>query len=170
MPCAWFARKVRQVWLGGRPEVRLRYRRIERALATMPSFMSSPRIRCVPQVGFSAAICAIRSLTSGARRGRPTRLLDLQVQYRLHPLRCQLITVSGLTTKRYRFHETGKTLRMDTQRNRSRLLRRGLGWGRRAICSWWRRARFSRISSASGRRRERTRQRTNLKSSIIAGG
>ncbi len=31
--------------------------------ATMPSFMSSPRIRCVPQVGFSAAICAIRSLS-----------------------------------------------------------------------------------------------------------
>jgi len=53
----------------------------------------------------SPASASWRLRAPRARRGRPTRLLDLQIQFRRHPLRCQPITVSGRTTTRYRFHE-----------------------------------------------------------------
>ena len=49
------------------------------------------------QSGFSRDIRAISSRTSGLRRSRPSRLRDLQLQYRRQPLRCQPITVSGCT-------------------------------------------------------------------------
>ena len=41
------------IWLGGPAGPRRRWRRMERALTAMPSLSSSPRMRSVPQCGFS---------------------------------------------------------------------------------------------------------------------
>ena len=44
---------------------------MERVLTAMPSLSSSPRMRSVPQCGFSRAMVAISVRTSGFKRGRP---------------------------------------------------------------------------------------------------
>jgi hypothetical protein len=50
-----------------------------------------------PQSGFEVLIRLISSRTSLLILGRPGRALLFQVQYSRKPLRCQAITVSGLT-------------------------------------------------------------------------
>ena len=67
--CAWLARKVRQVWLGGRSGLRHRERRIERLLTATPSLRSSPRMRSAPHSGLSRDIRVISSRTSVLSRG-----------------------------------------------------------------------------------------------------
>ena len=56
-------------------------------------------MRGAPQSGFSRLIRLINALTSWGTRGRPRRRgLDLQAQNNRKPIRCQPMTVSGLTT------------------------------------------------------------------------
>src|SRR4051794_16784257 len=55
-------------------------------------------MRGAPHVGFSLFMRRIKSRTSPATCGRPTRFRrDRRVQNRRYPARCQKITVSGLT-------------------------------------------------------------------------
>ena len=63
----------------------------------IPSFSNSPWMRGAPQSGLAAAIFRIRALTAGLASGRPLFRLEIQVQNRRKPLRCQATTVSGLT-------------------------------------------------------------------------
>ena len=72
---------------------------MERALTAMPSLSSSPRMRSVPQCGFSRAMVAISVRISGFNRGRPSERPDRQRQKRRQPWRCQRRTVSGRTKK-----------------------------------------------------------------------
>jgi hypothetical protein len=52
-------------------------------------------MRSLPQRGFSIDISRISSRTSGLRRGRPSRALDLQVQYGRQLFRYHPTAVSG---------------------------------------------------------------------------
>jgi hypothetical protein len=62
----------------------------------MPSFTdSSAATRACPQVGFSSDIRMMSLRIFSGRRGRPTR--DFQFQNSWKPLRCQPMSVSGLT-------------------------------------------------------------------------
>src|SRR5712692_3591140 len=108
-------------------------------------------MRSVPHRGLSRDIRAISSRTSRLRRGRPNRVRDLQVQYRRQPLRCQPITVSGCTILSCRDHPSGQSHRIQTQKIRSRLRRRGFGLRRMSTSSWCRRTRFSSARSSRGR-------------------
>jgi len=55
-------------------------------------------MRGAPQRGLARLIFRIRLRTSGATHGRPSRWRRLfQFQYKRNPLRCQAMTVSGLT-------------------------------------------------------------------------
>jgi hypothetical protein len=66
-----------------------------RSETLIPNLSSSPWIRGAPQSGLASAIFRIRWLTSGLLTGRLSRLrLEIQVQKRRHPCRCQLRTVS----------------------------------------------------------------------------
>src|SRR6266571_7126934 len=115
-----------------------------------------------PHRGFSRDIRAISFLTSVLKRGRPSRLRDLQLQYRRQPLRCQPITVSGCTILSLRVHPCGQIRRTQTKRIRSRLRRRGFGLRRRSTSSWCRRTRFS--SARSWRERQQSiRTRSSIK-------
>ena len=59
---------------------------------------NSPWILGAPHIGLASAICLISDLTLALTAGRPPRLCcEIRVQKSLNPLRCQLITVSGLT-------------------------------------------------------------------------
>ena len=62
---------------------------MERLLTTMPSFNSSPRMRSVPQRGFSCEIREISAFSSALRRGRPSRVRDLHVQSPALPVPAQ---------------------------------------------------------------------------------
>src|SRR6516162_8411802 len=59
-------------------------------------------MRGAPQVGFSATIRKIKARTSLLTRFRPpTRLnLEIHVQYKRNPARCQFTTVRGVTNTR----------------------------------------------------------------------
>ena len=82
---------------------------------------SSLWMRGAPQVGFSATIRKIRSRTSQEILLRPTRLviLDIMLQYRRNPERCQCTTVSGVAT-RSNFFQSDQNLRATAQKNLSR--------------------------------------------------
>ncbi len=54
-------------------------------------------MRPAPHRGLSRDIRAISSRTSELRRGRPSRLRDLQLEYTRQPFRFQPMTVSGCT-------------------------------------------------------------------------
>jgi hypothetical protein len=65
---------------------------------SIPSLSSSPRIRGAPQSGFVRLILRMSSRAPFANAGLPGCPWRLfQVQYSRSPLRCQAITVSGLT-------------------------------------------------------------------------
>src|SRR6516165_6662752 len=59
-------------------------------------------MRGAPQVGFSATIRKIRARTSLLTRVRPPtrRNLEIHVQYKRKPARCQFTTVRGVTKTR----------------------------------------------------------------------
>jgi hypothetical protein len=57
-------------------------------LTTIPSFKSAPRMRSVPPNGFSPEIRPMSPVSSVLSRGRPSLVLDLQVQQRRQPFRC----------------------------------------------------------------------------------
>src|SRR5437867_4084619 len=63
----------------------------------IPTFSNSPWMRGAPQSGLAAAIFRIRALIAGLASGRPLFRLEIQVQKRRKPLRCQATTVVGLT-------------------------------------------------------------------------
>jgi hypothetical protein len=63
----------------------------------MPSLSNSPWLRGAPQSGFAAAIFRIRVRIAGLTSGRPLFRLEIRLQNRRKPRRCQATTVSGLT-------------------------------------------------------------------------
>jgi len=122
---------------------------------TKPSMSSSPWILGAPQRGLALAILRISRLTSGETSSfLGVRQRDFQRQKRRKPARCQRTTVSGLTM-------TSASAQRDqiwerpTQNARSARRRRGRGADRWRVASCWRRARFSRASSARVRKAER---------------
>ena len=93
----WFRRNVRQVCDGGFG-CRIMYLETVAWLISIPSLRSSPWMRGAPHNGFSRVMRRISVLTSAGSGGRPRRRgRDFQVQKARKPLRCQAITVSGLT-------------------------------------------------------------------------
>src|SRR5258708_34565130 len=114
----WFSMKVRHVCEGG-------FRRRTRYLLTlvspmsMPSLRSSPWMRGAPHRGFSRLILRISLRTSfdtGGRPGWPWR--TFQAQNNRNPLRCQAITVPGLTMQRAERH-SAQAPQNQAHRNRS---------------------------------------------------
>ena len=153
---AWFWRKVRQLCEGGRPDLG-RYFRIVAVEASRPSFASSSRIRGLPQVGLTAHIRRISSISALSFPGRPPRGRDFHRQNILNPARCQPMTVSGwkmINAARQFGHHPFKI----TQNNRSFPCSLGLCACRSSTAIWCRRAKFSRASSCLGRSQE-NRQR-----------
>src|SRR5260370_9867373 len=63
-------------------------------------------MRGAPQVGFSATIRRIKARTSLLTRLRPPTCLtlEIQVQYKRNPARCQFTTVLGVTNTRGLVH------------------------------------------------------------------
>src|SRR6516162_8992886 len=63
-------------------------------------------MRGAPQVAFSATIRKIRARTSLLTHFRPPtrRNLEIHVQYKRNPARCQFATVRGVTKTRGFFH------------------------------------------------------------------
>src|SRR5436309_2540453 len=88
---------------------------MERLETTSPSLSNSPRMRSLPQRGFSWAIVAISSRTSALRRGRPIGPRERQRQKRRHAWRCQRMTLSGRTTTRCR-RQSRRSVRTTTQK------------------------------------------------------
>src|SRR5260370_30229497 len=80
-------------------------------------------MRGAPQRGLARLIFRIRLRTSGDTHGRPSRWRLFQFQYSRKPLRCQAMTVSGLTrssAERQSFHNRES----QTHRTRSAQWRR----------------------------------------------
>ena len=71
-----------------------------------PSMRSSPWTGGAPQLGLSATIRKMRSRTSFNVCLLPMGFLTWEIilQYQRNPVRCQRITVSGVTTMRACFH------------------------------------------------------------------
>ena len=108
-----------------------------------PSFKSSPWIRGAPHNVFSRDIRRIRSrisLDTGGRPGFPRR--DFPVQKSLNPLRCHLMTVSGLTITR-EWHQPAHRQDRMTQKTLSAVPSDGRGLFRFRTATCWRRARIS---------------------------
>src|SRR5215469_251440 len=75
----WFRRNASHCFEGSpRRRIRRRYRATVRSDIVKPSFWISPWLRGAPHVGFSAAICLMRSRTSSVIRGRPPAELERQ--------------------------------------------------------------------------------------------
>src|SRR5215831_15141772 len=110
---------------------------------SMPSLSNSPWMRGAPQSGLSRLILRIScriSLDTGGRPGWPRRIF--QVQNNRKPLRCQPMTVSGLTMT----NEDRQSLQAShnqAQKSRSADVTLGRFTERRSTASWCRRARFS---------------------------
>src|ERR1039458_9998373 len=102
-------------------------------------------MRGAPQVGFSATMRKIKSLTSFESLFLPTCFLTLEMkpQYRRKPALCQRTTVSGVTTMRDRF-QADQQRRASTQNSLSSTRSFGLGCLRFSTVSCCRSARFSR--------------------------
>src|SRR5580693_10359345 len=114
-------------------------------------------MRGAPQVGFSATIRKIKARTSLPTRFRPpTRLtLEIHVQYKRNPARCQFTTVLGVTKTRGFLHPDQHVLNA-TQNSLCRAVNRRRG---RCAC---------RASNCLGRARfSRTRSSRDLKALII---
>lgn len=85
-------------------------------------------MRGAPQVGFSATIRKMRSRTSFEVGFLPTFLLALEInlQYKRKPARCQRTTVSGVTMMSDCF-QPNQTRRATTQKSLSMVPRFGRG-------------------------------------------
>ena len=113
-----------------------------------PSFKSSPWIRGAPHRVFSRDIRRTRSrisLDTGGRPGFPRR--DFHVQKSLNPLRCQPMTVSGLTITRA-WRQPGHRQDRMTQKTLSAFRSNGRGLFRFRTATCCRRARISVWSAA----------------------
>jgi hypothetical protein len=124
-------------------------------------------MRGAPQVGFSATIGKIKLRTSLLTLLRPpTRLtLEIHVQCKRNPARCQFTTVLGVTKTRSRLHPDQHILNA-TQNSLCRALHRRRG---RCVCSannCRRRARFSR-TRPSRQLKELTNQPRKCRSDTI---
>ncbi len=107
----------------------------------------------------------ISSLTSRETRSRPPRCVrDFQAQNRRKPLRCQPITVAGLTiTSPSR--QFGQKLEIKTQKQRSVGSSRGRDVFRFSTASCWRTAKLSKYDAARARSsqcRSATRRRMSI--------
>src|SRR5215472_4505143 len=102
-------------------------------------------MRGAPQVGFAASIRKIRARTSLLTRFRPpTRLnLEIHVQYKRNPARCQFTTLRGVTKTRGFLHPDQKVLNA-TQNSLCRAVNRVRGRCACKASSCRRRAKFSR--------------------------
>src|ERR1022692_2563799 len=102
-------------------------------------------MRGAPQVGFSAAMRKIRARTSLLTRLRPPiRLaLEIQVQYKRNPARCQRTTVLGVTKTRGFVHPDQNVFKA-IQNSLCRAVNRRRGRLACRVSNCWRRARFSR--------------------------
>ena len=113
-----------------------------------PSFKSSPWIRGAPHRVFSRDIRRTRSrisLDTGGRPGFPR--CDFHVQKSLNPLRCQPMTVSGLTITRA-WRQPGHRQDRMTQKTLSAFRSNGRGLFRFRTATCCRRARISVWSAA----------------------
>ena len=122
-------------------------------------------MRGAPHNGFSRHIRRMRSRTSRETGGRPQRCeRDFQVQKRRKPLRCQPITVAGLTIARAP-RQSGQKLQIRAQNQRSGGYSRGRGVFRFSTASCWRIAKLSKYEAAnvrSSRCRRATRSRMSI--------
>src|SRR6516225_3458013 len=102
-------------------------------------------MRGAPQVGFSATIRKIRARTSLLTRFRPPtrRNLEIHVQYKRKPARCQFTTVRGVTKTRGFLHPDQNVLNA-TQNSLCRAVNRVRGRCACKASSCRRRAKFSR--------------------------
>ena len=105
-------------------------------------------MRGAPHVEFSPTIRRINSRNSFDVGLLPTRVLTLEIslQYKRKPARCQRTTVSGVITMRDCVHSDQNRLAA-TQKSLSTNVRRGLGRRRFRTASYCRRARFARTRS-----------------------
>src|SRR6516162_4297784 len=110
-------------------------------------------MRGAPQVGFSATIRKIRARTSLLTPFRPpTRLnLEIHVQYKRNPARCQFTTLRGVTKTRGFLHPDQNVLNA-TQNSLCRAVNRVRGRCvcKASSCRW--RAKFSRTRSSRERK------------------
>jgi hypothetical protein len=124
-------------------------------------------MRGAPQVGFSETIRKIKARTSLLTRFRPPTCLtlEIQVQYKRKPARCQFTTVLGVTNIRGFLHPDQHVFNA-TQNSLCRAVnrRRGCCVCRASNCR--RRARFSRTRS-SRERKTLTNQPRKCRSDII---
>jgi hypothetical protein len=98
-----------------------------RSEISIPSFKQLPWMRGVPQSRLAAAVFLINTRTSGLASGRPLRFfLEIEVQKRRKPFRCQETTVSGFTMINARC-QSFQLLESRTQKRRSALRSRGRG-------------------------------------------
>jgi hypothetical protein len=147
----WFSRKVRHVCEGGFRR-RIRYLLTLVSPTSMPSLRSSPWMRGAPQSGFSRLIFRISLRTSFDTAGRPRGpRRTFQVQNSRNPLRCQAMTVSGLTMQRAECH-SAQAPQSQAHRNRSNRFSLGFLSERCITPSWWRRARISSCNAARVRK------------------
>ena len=162
-----FSRDIRRTrWrisldTGGRPGFRRRDFHVQKSLNPLrcqpmtaawdmekPSFKSSPWIRGAPHRVFSRDIRRTRwriSLDTGGRPGFRRR--DFHVQKSLNPLRCQPMTVSGLTITRA-WRQPGHRQDRMTQKTLSAFRSNGRGLFRFRTATCCRRARNSVWSAA----------------------
>src|SRR5215470_739239 len=110
-------------------------------------------MRGAPQVGFSATIRKIKVRTSLLTRFRPStrRNLEIHVQYKRNPPRCQFTTVRGVTKTRGFLHPDQNVLNA-TQNRLCRAVNRVRGRCACKASSCRRRAKFSRTRSPRERK------------------
>src|SRR5271165_419909 len=110
-------------------------------------------MRGAPQVGFSATIRKIKARTSLLTLLRPpTRLtLEIHVQYKRNPARCQFTTVLGVTKMSGFLHPDQNVLNA-TQNSLCRVVNRVRGRCACKASSCRRRATFSRMRSSRERK------------------
>ena len=180
MASRWFRRKASQRLAGsGSLGARFIQREIVLSERSKPSMRSSPWIRGAPQVGFSATIRKINSLTSLDVGLLPTGVLAREIsrQYKRKPARCHRTTVSGVTTSSDGFHPD-QNPRTATPKSLSSTPILGFGCRRFSTRSCWRSERFSRRRlrrackrrTSVPRRRKRNRNMARSYSRIVAGG
>jgi hypothetical protein len=152
VPARWLERNVPHVCERGRERGLRRgmYRATVSLLTTCPSLASSHAVRRRLHVGFSRASRTMSSTMAGAIGRRPAQR-ERRAQKRTKPRRCQPITVSGFTTTRVSAHRD-HARESTTQNARSTGRNLGRGAARRRTASCCRRARFSAMRLARGRK------------------
>ena len=109
-------------------------------------------MRGAPQSGFSRLILRISlriSVDTGGRPHWPRR--TFQVQNSRNPLRCQAMTVAGLTMRRAERH-SAQAPQSQAHNHRSNRFSFGFFTERCSTPSWWRRARISSCNAARVRK------------------